>query len=283
MLIRNVAGQKIAVVALDVSNIPIDDAAANITAKISKDGAAPAATNDVNPAELSAADAPGVYLFDMTQAETDAGLVVLQAASTGSGIHFDAVIIHTDNQALATGAISAGTFANNAITAAAIAAGAIGVTELADGAITAAKIANNAIGAAQIAADAIGASELAADAVNEILTALNNVSASEVAVAVWTEALEAHIASGSAAEALDAAAIKTGYKLAADGVDLVAADASINLRQAVSLILAALAGKISGAETATVTIKGADNATTRILATVDANGNRTAMTLTPPA
>lgn len=283
MLIRNIAGQKIAVVALDVNNIPIDDAAANITAKISKDGAAPAATNDVNPAELSAADAPGVYLFDMTQAETDAGLIVLQAASTSSGVHFDAVIIHTDNQALATGAISAGTFANNAITAASIAAGAIGVTELADGAITAAKIANNAIGAAQIAADAIGASELAAAAVSEIIGAMNNVSATEVAAAVWDEALAAHIVSGSAAEALDAAALKTGYKLASDGVDLVIADASINIRQAISLILAVLAGKVSGAETSTVTIKGADTTTTRIVATVDSNGNRPATTLTPPA
>ncbi len=283
MLLRNVASQKIAVVALDVNNIPIDDAAANITAKLSKDGGAPAATNDVNPAELSAADAPGVYIFDPTQAETDAGLLVLQAVTTSGGVHFDPAIIYPDNQALAAGAISATTFANNAITAAAIAAAAIGATELADGAITASKIANNAIGAAQIAADAIGASELAADAVAEILTALNNVSAAEVADAVWDEAIAAHIASGSAAEALDAAADKTGYSLASDGVDLIVADATINLRQAVSLILAALAGKVSGAETSTVTIKGADTSTPRIVATVDTNGNRTSMTLTPLA
>ena len=271
MLLRNVASQKIAVVALDVNNIPIDDAAANITAKISKDGGGMVATNDVNPAELSAVDAPGVYLFDMTQPETDAALVTLQAVTTSSGVHFAPVNIHTDNQALAAGAIQSTTFANNAITAAAIAANAIGSTEIADNAITAAKLAANCIGAGQIAADAIGSSELAATAV------------AEIADAVWDEANADHANSGSTGESLTAATDKTGHKLASDGVDLVVIEVGVNLRQANALALAALAGKISGADGTTVTIKGADNSTTRILATVDSSGNRTSMTLTPPA
>lgn len=271
MLLRNVASQKIAVVALDVNNIPVDDAAANVTAKISKDGGGMVATNDVNPAELSAADAPGVYLFDMTQAETDAALVTLQAVTSSSGIHFEPVIVYPDNQALAAGAIKSTTFANNAITTAAIAANAITSSEIADNAITAAKLAANCIGAGQIAADAIGSSELAATAV------------AEIADGVWDEAHGGHVASGSTGESLNAAADKTGHKLASDGVDLVVIETGINLRQAHALELAALTGKISGAPGTTVTIKGADNSTTRILATVDADGNRSSMTLTPPA
>ncbi len=268
---RNVASQKIAVVALDVNNIPTDDAAANVTAKLSKDGGGPVATNDVNPAELSAADAPGVYLFDMTQAETDADLLVLQAVTTSSGVHFEPVIIHTNNRSLAAGAISATTFANNAITNAVIAADAIGATEIADNAINASKIAANAIGAGQIAADAIGVSELTAAVIVAI------------AETVWDVTAAAHVASGSTGEVLAIITDKTGYSLAASGLDAIVAESGINLRQAISLILAAEAGKVSGAGTGTITIKGADTSTTRILATVDTDGNRSAMTLTKPA
>lgn len=270
-LMRNVGSQKIAVVARDVNNIPIDDAAANVTAKISKDGGGPVATNDVNPAELSAADAPGVYMFDMTQAETNAGVVVLQAVTTSSGVHFDPVLIHTDNQAIGAGGITAAAFANNAITASAIAADAIGASELADNAITASHLASNCIGAGQIAADAIGSSELAANAV------------ADIADAVWDEVAAGHVASGTTGESIAGISDKTGYKLAADGVDLIVAESGINMRQATALILAVSAGKISGADTTTVTIKGADTSTTRVLATVDTSGNRSSMTLTPPA
>lgn len=270
MFLRNVASQKIVVAALDVNNVPIDDLPANITAKISKDGAAMVATNDASPTELSAADAAGVYLFDMTQAESDTPLLILQAVTTTSGVHFDPVVIYPDNQALAAGAINSGTFANNAITTAAIAANAITSSEIADNAITQAKIANNAIGSAQMATDSIDAASLKADAVDKI------------ADQIWNEATSGHVAAGSTGKAVADGAVKTGHSLSAAGVDLILAETGINLRQASSLILAALAGKISGAEGTVVTIKGADNSITRILATVDPTGNRSSITLTPP-
>ncbi len=291
MLMRNVAGQKIAVVALDINNIPIDDAAANVTAKISKDGGGMLATNDTNPAELSAADAAGVYLFDMTQAETDAGLLILQAVTTTSGVHFQPVNIYTDDRSLAAGAIKTTTFATGAIDAAAIATDAIGASEIADNAITASVIANNAIGSAQMAADAIDASALADDAVVEIVAGMNDPSVAEIvagmndpsagaiADAVWNEPTADHVAAGSFGLL---AADKTGFQLASDGVDAIVIETGINMRQAVSVSLASAAGKISGSETTTVTIKGANTSTTRISATVDANGNRTAITLTLP-
>jgi hypothetical protein len=45
------------------------------------------------------------------------------------------------------------------------------------------------------------------------------------------------------------------------------------------IMLAALAGKVSGAASTTVTIRAADDSKPRIVATVDADGNRTAVTL----
>ena len=46
----------------------------NITAQISKDGGASAPLNQTNPAELDATNQPGIYVFDLTQAETNADL-----------------------------------------------------------------------------------------------------------------------------------------------------------------------------------------------------------------
>lgn len=51
------------------------------------------------------------------------------------------------------------------------------------------------------------------------------------------------------------------------------------LEQAIKLCLSALAGKLSGAGATTVTIRAADDSKSRIIATVDAEGNRTNITL----
>jgi hypothetical protein len=57
-------------------------------------------------------------------------------------------------------------------------------------------------------------------------------------------------------------------------------ETGLTLRQALRIVTAALAGKISGAETTTVTIRNAQaDDKNRITATVDANGNRTAVVL----
>lgn len=72
-------------------------------------------------------------------------------------------------------------------------------------------------------------------------------------------------------------------KLASDGLDSITIEAGLNLRQAVALIAAAELGKVSGAEANNPVFRGAGVATTRIAATCDASGNRTVVTLTPPA
>ena len=89
-LYKNTASQKIPVYAYDTSaDGPKTGDAAQITAQISKDGAATAATDDTNPTELDATDAPGVYIFDMTQAETNANMIVLSAVSSTSNIKIE--------------------------------------------------------------------------------------------------------------------------------------------------------------------------------------------------
>jgi hypothetical protein len=53
------------------------------------------------------------------------------------------------------------------------------------------------------------------------------------------------------------------------------------VREAMRLMLASLAGKLSGAATLSVTIRDVNDTKNRISATVDTNGNRTAVTLDP--
>jgi hypothetical protein len=56
-------------------------------------------------------------------------------------------------------------------------------------------------------------------------------------------------------------------------------ETSITPRQALRLILAASAGKLSGAATSTVIIRNVGDSKSRITATVDADGNRSAVTV----
>lgn len=111
---KNVAGQKIAVFAYDpTAALSADPSktgdAANITAGISKDGGANAATNDVNPTELDATNHPGIYIFDLTQAETNADLLVISAVSGTSNILLDPVqVLTADSNIVADAVLSRG-------------------------------------------------------------------------------------------------------------------------------------------------------------------------------
>jgi len=73
---------------------------------------------------------------------------------------------------------------------------------------------------------------------------------------------EALSAQGLATALLDANDIETNY----------------SMREALRIILASVGGKLSGAETTTVTIRNITDDKNRIVATVDSNGNRTAVT-----
>lgn len=75
---------------------------------------------------------------------------------------------------------------------------------------------------------------------------------------------------------------KTGYALSTAGVDAILDDTvegSLTMRQMVKIMASALAGKAAGGGTTTITFTGLDGVTARITATVDANGNRSAVTV----
>jgi len=72
--------------------------------------------------------------------------------------------------------------------------------------------------------------------------------------------------------------------LSSTGLDAVAVETGLNARQALSIIASSAAGVLAGAATTSVTIAAAGvAATNRISATVDSSGNRSSVTLSPPA
>lgn len=80
---KNTSGQEWQVFAFDTTtNLPETGDAANITAKISKDGGALTATNDTNPTE----EEGGFYSFTLTQAETNADKLFIVADSGTANI-----------------------------------------------------------------------------------------------------------------------------------------------------------------------------------------------------
>lgn len=137
--------------------------------------------------------------------------------------------------------------------------------------------------ATAIAADAITDAKVAADVtIASVTGAVGSVTAGVTVAAGGIQS------SSFAAGAIDAAAIATdaigSAELATTAVDEIwnsaIGDSTVTARQAMKAFMAALAGKASGAATTTMTFRNVADDTDVIVATVDANGNRTAITLT---
>jgi len=200
--------------------------------------------------------------------------------------------------ALVSGRIdgSIGAVAANAITAAALADGAIDAATFAAGAINAAAIATDAITAASIAADAIGASEIAADAVTEIQSGLGTsanqttmlanlatiagyIDTEVAAIKAKTDNLPASPANEATLTTIagyvdtEVAAIKAKTDLIPGTVD------GKTFAELVTLMAAVLLGKASGLEGTAAVYRAVNDSKDRVTATVDAHGNRTALTL----
>ena len=80
-----------------------------------------------------------------------------------------------------------------------------------------------------------------------------------------------------ATDAITAAALK------ADAVDEILDEVVVGtytMRQLLAVMASALAGKVSGGGTSTITFRGINDASDVIVATVDASGNRSALTIT---
>jgi hypothetical protein len=98
-MLKNTAGQKVLVYVKDNYSMAVTGDAANITAWISKDGAAPVQSNNVNPTELDSVNMPGMYAFDITQSESNCDDFVLYAQSSTDDVFIDFVKQNTNNTA----------------------------------------------------------------------------------------------------------------------------------------------------------------------------------------
>ncbi len=88
---------------------------------------------------------------------------------------------------------------------------------------------------------------------------------------------------GSLTGSVGSVTTKTGYSLAAAGLDAVVVEVGVNARQALAVIGAATAGKGTGLDGSTAVYYAMSNpATTRITATLDGEGNRSVVTLAVP-
>lgn len=189
-LFKNTTGQKIAVFAWDtVNDTEKTGDAANITAQISKDGGATAPSNDVNPAELDAVDAPGVYLFDLTQEETNCDLLILFAVSSTANIKLEPVIIYTDASVQAV-------ITDTEDLQIQIGAAGAGLTAVVWNAAWDAEVQGEVT-------NALNAYDPPTDTeMNAALAALNDPTVAAIADSVWNEGSAGHVDAGKAGEQL---------------------------------------------------------------------------------
>lgn len=152
--------------------------------------------------------------------------------------------------------------------------------------------------ASAIATDAIGSAELAASAVTEIQSGLSTLDAAAVRTAVGLASANLDTQLGTIDDFIDTevSAIKaktdnlpaspaavSDIPTANTNADALldrAAGVETNrtLRQALRLILAVCTGKASGLNTTTATYRDTNDSKNRVVATVDVDGNRSAVT-----
>jgi len=238
--------------------------AAGLDSEVSKDGGTFA---DCTSEATEIATASGVYFLDLTATEMNADTVAIIVKTTTTDAKTTVLVMYPEEagdirvNVTAYGG-TAGTFSSgrpevNTSHAAGTAwnSGAIGAATLAADTIAAAKIATGAITAAKFAAGAIDAAAIADNAIDAGALAADAITAAKVASDVGAE---------FAAALLDLAA----------GVET-----NRTVRQALRIMLAALAGKASGMATTTAVFRDTNDTKDRITATVDSSGNRSAVTL----
>lgn len=86
-MFKNVASQKIALFAFTTATgVARTGDAANLTAYVSKDFGAVTVLGDTSATEMDATNAPGWYVFDLAQGETNADSLLFTAKSSTSGV-----------------------------------------------------------------------------------------------------------------------------------------------------------------------------------------------------
>lgn len=86
-MFKNVASQKIALFAFDTTTGAAKTGdSANLTAYVSKDSGTVTILGDTSATEMDSTNAKGWYLFDLTQAETNADILLFTAKSSTANI-----------------------------------------------------------------------------------------------------------------------------------------------------------------------------------------------------
>lgn len=271
------------------------------------DGTGTAAVSTAAGKLLLQATQTGVTIPTVTSVGSVSGAVASVTGNVGGNVTGSV-------GSVASGGISSSSFASGAITAAAIAADAIGASELASDAVAEIQSGlmlaasytapdNSGIAAIKVKTDNLpsdpaDASDIASSfsAISSALTTIAGYIDTEVAaIKAKTDQL-AFSGSGVQADAVaigGSAPVHTSGKLwvldgdgnalptSAQNATAVLAAGDVDgftLEQALKIVLASAAGKLSGAGTATITIRSADDTVDRIVATISSN-NRTAVTL----
>lgn len=90
---KNVSGQKVTLYAYNASTgIPVTGDAANITAYVSKDHGAATVLADTSATELDSVKAPGAYVFDVAQGETNADCLDYTAVSSTTDVYLAPIL-----------------------------------------------------------------------------------------------------------------------------------------------------------------------------------------------
>jgi hypothetical protein len=229
----------------------------------------PAGGAEGDGAGTTAYSTDGVVLYTPTQAETNYSSFILIAKKTGcipAAVTVVPTLSATAGQAIVpdTQKVDLNTIKTQGVTCGA------SVTVRADVGTAAQSTAQTGDGYAILNNGTYGNSAL-----NTLLGTIAGYVDTEVATLVSEMAKVPKSDSNVSWNTTALAAIAAAILDLADGIET-----GITPRQAERLILAALCGKLSGAATTTVTIRNAIDSKNRIVATVDADGNRTAVTLT---
>jgi len=233
--------------------------AGNLTLRWVKDGTSSAPTN--SPSEVDATNAPGLYKLVLTAAECQCKIGTLAGKSSTAYCAVIPEAITFEQQADIADAV--------------LDEAASGHTGVIATNLDAAVSTRSTLTQAQVLSDT---TPFAGANVAAIKAKTDNLPASPAAVgSAMTLASGAITSAVIATDAIDADA------LAADAIDEIldeVVEGTYTMRQYLRLFAAMLLGEATGGNTATITFRDTGDSKNRIVMTVDADGNRSAVTLT---
>lgn len=217
-----------------------------------------------------------------------AGLTALATAAQATAIETDTQDLQSRiPAALVAGRIDAsvGAMAANVMTAAAAAADL--TTELQSGLATAAAL-STVSGLvddleSRLTATRAGYLDNLSGGAVALQSAVDTLEASATAIEADTQDIQSRLPAALVGGRMDATVDATGMEAGAiDAIlDDTIGDGTLTVRQALRVLVAGMAGKLSGAATTTITIRNVADTADVVVATVDSSGNRSAVTVTP--